>query len=121
MDQNKTSGTLRKFIIAVVIILIIALGFTGLNYYLKYFRPNVTGNREYLYIHTGATFNAVFDTIKKDGIVKDTGTFSWAAQNMNYINRVKPGQLPPARRHEQPQINKYAGFGRPGTGYAIFS
>jgi len=92
MDQNKTSGTLRKFIIAVVIILIIALGFTGLNYYLKYFRPNVTGNREYLYIHTGATFNAVFDTIKKDGIVKDTGTFSWAAQNMNYINRVKPGR-----------------------------
>ena len=98
MAKKKASGsTLKKFIVAMVIILIIALGFTGLNYYLKYFGPNVTGNKAYLYIHTGATFNDVFDTIKKDGIVKDSATFYWSAQDMNYVTRVKPGRY---RLHE---------------------
>jgi len=99
MAKKKISqgSTLKKFIVVMVIILIVALGFTGLNYYLKYFGPNVTSNKEYLYIRTGATFNDVFDTIKKDGMVKDSTTFYWSAQNMNYINRVKPGRY---RLHE---------------------
>jgi len=90
--KASTGGTFKKFIIAMVVILIIALGLTGLNYYLKYFGPNVTGKQEYLYIHTGATFNDVFDTIKQKGIVKDSATFYWSAKNMNYVNRVKPGR-----------------------------
>ncbi len=94
MTKKKASsgGTLRKFIVAMVIILIIALGFTGLNYYLKYFSPNVTDKKEYLYIHTGATFNDVYQTIKDEGIVKDTASFYSSAQNMNYVNRIKPGR-----------------------------
>ncbi|BAU54850.1 endolytic transglycosylase MltG [Mucilaginibacter gotjawali] len=94
MTQKKSpqGGTFKKFIVVMVIILIIALGFTGLNYYLKYFGPNVTGKQEYLYIHTGASFNDVFKTIKDEGIVKDSTTFYWSAQNMNYVNRVKPGR-----------------------------
>ena len=90
--KASTGGTLKKFIVALVVIFIIAMGLTGLNYYLKYFGPNVTDNHEYLYIRTGATFNDVFDTIKKDGMVKDSATFYWAAQNMNYVDRVKPGR-----------------------------
>jgi UPF0755 protein len=93
MDQKKTSsGILKKFIIALVIIIILALGFTGFFYYLRYFGPNVTDKQEYLYIRTGATFNDVYKTIKDKQIVKDTTTFNWAAQNMNYVNRVKPGK-----------------------------
>ncbi len=95
--KAKSGSTFRKFIAALVVILIIALGLTGLNYYLKYFGPNVTDKQEYLYIHTGEGFNAVFDTIKEKGIVKDSTTFYWAAQNMNYVNRVKPGRY---RLHE---------------------
>jgi UPF0755 protein len=87
-----TGGTAKKFIIVLVIILVVALGVTGFNYYLKYYGPSVTGNREYLYIHTGATFNDVYDTIKADGMVKDTESFAWAAQQMNYANRVKAGR-----------------------------
>src|SRR5271154_4358335 len=94
--KAKAGGTLKIFIVAIVVILIIALGFTGL-YYHRYFSANVTGNKEYLYIHTGATFNDVFDTVKEDGIVKDSSTFYWAAQNMNYLHRVKPGRY---RLHE---------------------
>lgn len=102
MTTTKASpgGTSRKFILAMVIILVIALAFTALNYYLKYFSANVTDKKEYLYIHTGATFNDVYDTIKSEGMVKDTATFYNAAQNMNYVNRVKPG-----RYHLQPGMN----------------
>jgi UPF0755 protein len=94
MTTKKASsgGTFRKFIVAMVIILIIALGFTGLNYYLKYFSPNVTGKQEYLYIHTGSDFNTVYKTIQEQGMVKDTASFYKAAENMNYVSRVKPGR-----------------------------
>ncbi|WP_428331078.1 endolytic transglycosylase MltG [Mucilaginibacter sp.] len=91
-EKKSSGGTLKKFIVALVIIIIIALGFTGLNYYLKYFSANVTGKQEYLYIHTGAKFEDVYKTIQDEGIVKDTSTFYWAAQNMNYTTRVKPGR-----------------------------
>jgi UPF0755 protein len=90
--KASSSGTLRKFIIALVIIIIIALAFTGFNYYRKYFGPNVTDKQEYLYIHTDAKFGDVYKTIKDEGIVSDTASFYWAALNMNYINRVKPGR-----------------------------
>jgi UPF0755 protein len=94
MDQTKkTSGTFKKkFIIALVLVIIISLGLTGVFYYLRYFGPNVTDKQEYLYIHTGATYQDVYKTIKDERIVKDTTAFNWAAQNMKYLNRVKPGR-----------------------------
>src|ERR1700761_3193795 len=94
MDQTKTSsGTFKKkFIIALVAIIIISLGLTGVFYYLRYFGPNVTDKQEYLYIHTGATYDDVYKTIRDEHIVKDTTTFNWAAENMKYVNRVKPGR-----------------------------
>src|ERR1700689_3171392 len=90
--KAQSGGVFRKFIILMVIILVIALAFTGINYYMKYFGPNVTGKEEYLYIHTGSKFDDVYKKIKDEGIVKDTASFYWAALNMNYINRVKPGR-----------------------------
>ena len=86
------SSMFKKFIIAFVLVILVALGLTGYNYYTKYFGPNVTGSQEYLYIHTGAGFNDVYKTIKDQNIVKDTDAFYSAAQNMNYIDRVKPGR-----------------------------
>ncbi|RCH53968.1 endolytic transglycosylase MltG [Mucilaginibacter hurinus] len=94
MDQEKTSssGTIKKFIIALVVILIIALGVTGVNYYLKFFGANVTDKQEYLYIKTGSGFTDVYQTIREQGIVKDTTSFMWTAHNMEYVNKVKPGR-----------------------------
>ena len=91
-QKKKSSGAAKKYIIALVLIIIIALGLAGAFYYLKYFGPNVTDKQEYLYIHTGATYQDVYKTIKDEGIVKDTSSFNWAANNMNYISRVKPGR-----------------------------
>lgn len=90
--KKQSSGGFKKFIIALIVIIVMALACTGIFYYLRLFGPNVTDKQEYLYIHTGATFNDVYKTIRDQGIVKDTTTFSWAAHNMKYINRVKPGK-----------------------------
>jgi UPF0755 protein len=94
MDQTKTSsGTFKKkFIIALVVIIIISLGLTGVFYYLRYFGPNVTDKQEYLFIHTGATYEDVYKIIRDQQVVKDTTTFNWAADNMKYKNRIKPGR-----------------------------
>jgi UPF0755 protein len=90
--KKSPSGLFKKFIIALVIIGVILLAFTGVNYYYKYFGPNVTGKQQYLYIHTGATYTDVIKTIQEQDMVKDTVTFNWAANNMNYAHRVKPGR-----------------------------
>src|SRR5947209_2210592 len=93
MDEKKpSSGIVKKFIIAFVAVVILALALTGVFYYLRYFGPNVTDKQEYLYIHTGATYDDVYKTIRDEHIVKDTTTFNWSAENMKYVNRVKPGR-----------------------------
>lgn len=91
-EKKSPSGLFKKFIIALVIIGVILLAFTGVNYYYKYFGPNVTDKQQYLYIHTGATYADVIKTIQEQDLVKDTVTFNWAANNMNYAHRVKPGR-----------------------------
>lgn len=91
-QETSSGGTFKKFIIALAVIIILALAGTGIFYYLRYFGPNVSGKREYLFIHTGADFNEVYDSIRTHGMVNDTTSFMWAAHNMKYINRVKPGR-----------------------------
>jgi UPF0755 protein len=94
MTEQKapSRGIFKKFIIALVLLIIVLLGFTAVNYYFKYFGPNVTNKQEYLYIHTGATYDEVLKTIQQQDIVKDTVSFNWAATNTNYVKRVKPGK-----------------------------
>jgi len=93
MAEKKSNGGLfKKFIIALVLIILIALGITCFNYYMKYYGPNVTDKQEYLYIHTGATYADVYKSIREESIVKDSTSFDWAAQNMKYTHRVKAGR-----------------------------
>jgi UPF0755 protein len=101
---TSSAGTLRKFIITLIVVGVLALGGTILFYYLRYFGPNVTGNEEYLYIRTGEDFDDVYKTIRDKGIVKDTGTFSWAARNMKYVGHVKAGKY---RLHEGMSNRKF--------------
>jgi UPF0755 protein len=91
-EKKSSGGRLRKTIIILVVILIVSLGVTAYNYYNKFFGPNINANKEYLYIRTGSTFNDVFKSLKEGNELKDTATFLWAAENMNYPTRVKPGR-----------------------------
>lgn len=90
--------------IVLVILLFIGLGGALWFYYLRYFGPNVSGKHEYLYIHTGENYDQLYDTIREKGMVNDTTTFNWAAHNMKFINRVKPGKY---RLHEGMSNRKF--------------
>jgi UPF0755 protein len=90
--KKQSTGSFRKFIIALGVILFIGLVGTIFFYYLRYFGPNVTDNEKYLYIRTGAGYDEVYKKIRDENIVKDTVTFNWAAHNMKYTDRVKPGR-----------------------------
>jgi UPF0755 protein len=90
--QAPKSGGIRKFIIALVLIIIVILAGTGYFYYQRYYGPNVTDKQEYLYIHTGATYDDVYKTIREQDIVKDSLTFNDAAKGKHYVTRVKPGR-----------------------------
>ena len=52
-----------------------------------------SANKETLYIRTNnATKDAVLDSLEKNKIVKNLGLFEWAADRMNYWNKIKPGK-----------------------------
>jgi len=95
--EKPAGGTFKKFIIVLVLIIIIALGGTAWFYYLRLFGANVTGKQEYLYVHTGENYEQLYDSLCQKGILNDTTTFNWAAHNMKYVDRVKPGRY---RLHE---------------------
>ncbi|QHS57490.1 endolytic transglycosylase MltG [Mucilaginibacter sp. 14171R-50] len=82
---------MKKFWIALVVIIIISLAGTGIFYYLRFFGPNVTDKQEYLYIKTGSNLDDVYQSITQQGIVKDTTSFLQAAHSMKYM-KVKPGK-----------------------------
>ncbi|WP_454803166.1 endolytic transglycosylase MltG [Mucilaginibacter phyllosphaerae] len=82
---------MKKFWIALVVIIIVSLAATGVFYYLRFFGPNVTDNQQYLYIKTGSNFEDVYKTIKDQEIVKDTTYFLQSAHSMKFL-KVKPGK-----------------------------
>lgn len=87
----KTISFGAKVGIALAGVIILMLSFTAYNYYRKFFGSNVTGDQNYLYIRTGSEFDDVYKTVKDQHLVKDTTTFLWSAQNMDY-RQVKPGK-----------------------------
>lgn len=91
VKKIKQLGFKAKAAIALILIIILALGITGLNYYLKYFGANVSGKEEYLYISTGSDFDDVMSSISQGEMLKDSVSFRWAAGNMDYT-RIKPGK-----------------------------
>lgn len=91
-QNNRKSGLLKKFLIVLGILVLLLLGFTVFRYYLKYFGPSVTDNRQYLYIKTGSDFDDVYNTIREENIVKDSISFRDASLSMKYNGPVKPGK-----------------------------
>ncbi|MBL4569399.1 MAG: endolytic transglycosylase MltG, partial [Flavobacteriaceae bacterium] len=82
---------MKKFWIALAIIIVLSLIGIGVFYYLRFMGPNVTDKQEYLYIKTGSNIDDVYKTIEQQGIVKDTNSFLQVAHSMKY-HTVKPGK-----------------------------
>lgn len=94
MTKKKSKGLslISKAFIALGIVFLIAIGITLFGYYLRYYGANVKDSAGYLYIRTGSDFSDVMDSVKKKDMLKDTTTFRWAAENMDYLDKVKPGR-----------------------------
>src|SRR5690606_38905980 len=67
-------------------------GLVAYRYYTGFFKPNTGNEDQYLYIRTGSSFEEVMASISADGLVTDTATFRWAAEQMDYPRRVKAGK-----------------------------
>lgn len=91
-EKSKKISFKAKIFFSMLALVVIVLAGTGINYYLKYFKPNVTGNKDYLFIPTGSDFKDVYSIISSENIVKDTLSFLSAAQNMDYPVKVKAGR-----------------------------
>ncbi len=92
--SSKKGGMTRKVILAFSVVIVLALGLTFVNYYLKYFGANVTSEKRYLYVRTGSQFDDVLKSLTDSGILKDSQSFVWAAGNMDYARKIKPGRYP---------------------------
>ncbi|WP_235528610.1 endolytic transglycosylase MltG [Pedobacter sp. Leaf194] len=90
--ENKQMGNGKKAAIIIAAIVILIAGYFALNFYKVYFAPNVTENQKYLYIKTGADYDALVENLKSKDIVKSISSFTTAAGKMNLKTNVKPGR-----------------------------
>lgn len=83
---------IRKILVAVLILGIIAFGIFGYYVYNSVFSSNTAfdSKQEVIYIPTGANFQTVIDSLRP--MVKDLESFSLVAQKKGYAERVKPGR-----------------------------
>lgn len=108
-DTKSYSGYIKIGLIVISLGVLIG-GYFSYTYYKGFFKGNVTSNEEYLYIHTGWTFEDVARTIADLEVVSDTSTFRWAAEKMNYPARVKAGKYRlEAGMNNRTLINKLGG------------
>jgi len=91
-ENNKKSSPKTKLIVFLISLVILILAVAGINFYLFYFKPNITGSKDYLYIPTGSDFNSVYTKIRTENLVKDSISFLNAAKKMEYPGKVKPGR-----------------------------
>ncbi|MBL7924007.1 MAG: endolytic transglycosylase MltG [Bacteroidia bacterium] len=65
------------------------------SFYNKVFSPNVkTGDNAtpFVYIPTGSGFMDVMRILEKQGLLKNSASFQWVAEQMKYTRQVKPGK-----------------------------
>ncbi len=67
-------------------------GITTGKYVWRFIGGNVTDRADYLYIPTGSSYKDLLDIIKEQELLKDTASFTWAAEKMNFGKKIKPGK-----------------------------
>ena len=67
-------------------------GITTGKYVWRFIGGNVTDRADYIYIPTGSSYKDLLDIIKEQELLKDTASFTWAAEKMNFGKKIKPGK-----------------------------
>ncbi|HWV71919.1 MAG TPA: endolytic transglycosylase MltG [Pseudosphingobacterium sp.] len=91
-QPKKKNSPVKKIILAFILLLVAAGAILAYTYYKRYFAPNVTDSEDYLYVKTGAQFEDLMLELGEKNMLRDTASFRWAAVNMEYPSRIKPGK-----------------------------
>ncbi|HTM66002.1 MAG TPA: endolytic transglycosylase MltG [Flavipsychrobacter sp.] len=88
--KPSNGGTTKKIFLAIFIVLLIAGGYFAF----KVFGPNTGsfGRGEFLYIHTGANYDQVKQTLEREHFVKDINAFDFLAKQAKYPTMIKAGK-----------------------------
>ncbi|APG58965.1 endolytic transglycosylase MltG [Christiangramia salexigens] len=83
---------IKKIIVAIAVLGLIALGFFSYYVYENIFSSNTQfeKNQEVVYIPTGADFKQVSDSLSP--LLKDMWSFKIVAEKKGYVNNVRPGR-----------------------------
>jgi len=93
--KKKGRSLVKKVIISLLLIFFIGTLVFGYQIYNGIYRPNVfikNKGKTYLYIHTGAKFDDVLNSLNENNYIHNSFLFQWLADRMNYTNHVKPGR-----------------------------
>src|SRR5690606_20195977 len=90
--MGKRNKKVIKVVLAIALIVVIGGGFVAFKFYKGFLAPNVTDEEEYLYIYSDWDFEDIMANIGQMRIVRDTASFRWAAEKMDYPHRVKAGR-----------------------------
>lgn len=88
-------STIKKYIIALLGLLILLLMVFGIDAILKVYRANIDlkGKKEaFLLIRTGWEFPQVVAELRRQGWIQNEASFQWTAEKVNYPEKVKPGR-----------------------------
>lgn len=95
MKKRKKKTLFIRIFVIVFLVFGAILGFIGYNLYSRVYDSNIAipnNQNKYFYIHTGATYTEVFDSLINRGYIINKNTFDWVAEKKNYKSKVKPGR-----------------------------
>ncbi len=93
--KKKKMTPFKRVLYAFIGVMFVAGLITAYTFYRKVFAPNVILRHrtvEYIYIPTGSTFVDVLRILQKEDLLRNSESFTWVAEQMDYTNNVKPGK-----------------------------
>ncbi len=94
MKKKKTSF-FKKVLISLSVILLLITTVGGYLAYRTIYQSNINlGDKksQFIYIHTGSTFEDVIKILDENNYLKNRSTFEWLAEKKKYNKSVKPGK-----------------------------
>lgn len=82
----------KKIGLIAVLILVLGAAVFGFQVYKTYFMPNVSGQEKWLYVRTGAPYEALLKELEEKGSLNSLETFESAATKMSLEKYLKPGR-----------------------------
>lgn len=92
--KKKANPGYVKVLVALAIVLGIVLAGSAYFFYSRAFRSNLvlSHGEKYVYIRTGASFEDVMQELGREGMLHNTESFRWLAEQMHYDEQIKPGR-----------------------------